>query len=103
VIPKVVSSYGFQSFSAPDSYGFHFAPRCKAGACDELLGIEGPKVFRIRLTRTGARYAGSATGAFNVRCGSAHPVSTITVELRVRKAADVGGAWDATRFLGTLT
>lgn len=104
VVPTLVSSYGFRDFRPVGSFGFRFTPKCRHGACAEVLAIEGgPKAFKIPLTRSGARYQGSATGSFSVVCGSAHSATTITIELYVTKAADVGGAWETTKFVGTLT
>jgi hypothetical protein len=104
VVPTLVSSYGFTSFRPVASYGFRLTPKCRLGACAEVLAIEGgPKPFKIPLTRSGAAYQGSATGAFDVTCGSAHPDTTVSIELRVTRAADVGGSWETTKFVGTLT
>jgi hypothetical protein len=57
--------------------------------------------MRAGLARKGARYEGTASARL-IPCGGVLSTSTVTVALRVVKAAFVGGEWRAKRITGKL-
>ena len=99
---KTLSSSGYQKTAEAQSLGWRFKPKCKAGACTVAWSDLHARKVRARLRRSGARYSGTYTGFFNVLCAGTRSTSTVTLELRVKKARVIGGQWRASRFVGTL-
>jgi hypothetical protein len=102
-IAKVVSKTGYTRFGSATTFGWHFKPNCRRGACAVVWRDVFAKRVRATLRRDGARYAGNYTGFFAVKCGSTNSTSSVDLELTVKNARAIAGEWRATRLEGTLT
>lgn len=102
VTTKTLSSSGYQNSPEAPSLGWRFRPKCKVGACSVVWNDLHARRVRTLLRRSGARYGGTYTGFFNVLCAGTRSTSTVTVELRVKRARMIGGEWRAARFVGTV-
>ena len=100
---KTTSERGYSKTYDRKRFSFRLQPRCDKGPCATRLRIEGFNDLKLSLSRAGARYRDSAEGVFDVRCGDKRSKSSVTVELKVVKAAAVHGDWRATRLVGKLT
>ena len=103
VIAKVVSKTGYSRFGQGTTFGWHFQPKCHAGACAVVWRDVFAKRFHATLKRSGARYAGNYTGFFLVKCGGSNSTSSVDLDLEVKKARAIAGEWRATKLGGTLT
>ncbi len=110
VTQRFTSVYGIDLKAGSKGTGsWTFAPLCRAGVCSVRLTfpyghasdvISTPHTQRVPLKRSGAAYSGAAR-ASTLECSIGHEVAgTLTVKLRVTKAAWIAGKWSATRFTG---
>lgn len=89
-----------------DEFTWGFRPYCATGPCDARLAFSyrGASFDRhtlvIRLDRSGASYKGKGTAKF-LECNLADVPGPVTVQLKVTKAAWIGGIWRATRVTGS--
>jgi len=98
-----VSSSGFQSLDSKFTAGWHFKPKCDAGACDVTWSDLTEKDQKATLDRKGASYSGEDPSAHFGSCSGRATSSTLTVDLTVTKAKGISGEWRVTRFEGTVT
>lgn len=103
VIAKVVSKTGYSRFGQGTTFGWHFKPKCRAGACAVVWRDVFAKRFHAILKRKGGRYVGNYTGFFLVKCGGTNSTSSVDLDLKVKKARAIAGEWRATKLGGTLT
>ena len=103
VIAKVVSKTGYSRFGQGTTFGWHFKPKCRAGACAVVWRDVFAKRFHAILKRKGGRYVGNYTGFFLVKCAGTNSTSSVDLDLKVKKARAIAGQWRATRLGGTLT
>jgi hypothetical protein len=99
---KVLSQSGYTKFEG-STFGWHFKPKCGKGACDVSWRDVTDKHIHAMLRRKQARYSGSYTGLFLVKCGGTRSTSFVQLSLRVVKARAVAGEWRATTLTGTLS
>jgi hypothetical protein len=97
------SQYGFTATLKVEHLGWVFRPNCKLGVCNVVW--TDARGFTGVLTRSGATYTGSASGAFITKCGDTTSITTLTVVIHVVKGTTSfsPGAWLAERFKGTIT
>jgi hypothetical protein len=103
VSAKVVSKTGYSRFGQGTTFGWHFKPKCRAGACAVVWRDVFAERFHAKLTRKGARYVGNYTGFFLVKCGGTNSTSSVDLDLKVTTARAIAGEWRATKLGGTLT
>jgi hypothetical protein len=103
VKPKLISKFGFTSYSADFTLGWHFKAKCSSGPCNVTWTDLGFKDFKATLKRAKANYTGSDSGKFNVTCGSTTITTVLTIDMHVIKAKAINGEWRATKLSGTLT
>lgn len=101
VTVKIVSQSGYSSFQR-GSYGWHFKPKCRQGACDVVWRDVVLKNVHAVLKQKGKEYSGSYHGYFGVSCGGTHSSSTVDVAFKVAKARALAGEWRATKIEGTV-
>lgn len=87
--------------------GWVITPDCSSGACDATLtGAADAWSMTAKLTRSGATYTGTAQLASDAfYCATKSQVSsgTVTINITVKSAKTVSGAWTATSFTGYET
>jgi hypothetical protein len=98
------SSSGYRTFDGRPSFDWDVVATCGEGACDVRVKMYAPHTFRIKLARHGARYVGSATGKFAVKCDSVVMDSLVEVDVRVVAPIPPASYGPAARewFAGTL-
>lgn len=101
VSAKTVSESGYGEYG-PESFGWLLTPKCGEGACQVLWKDLHEKQIKTVLKRDGTRYRGTYSGFFFIECGGTHANSTVTIDLKVTKAAAVEGEWLATKLAGTV-
>jgi hypothetical protein len=101
VTVKIVSQSGYSSFER-GSYGWHFKPKCRHGACDVVWRDVVLKNVHAVLKQKGKEYSGTYHGYFGVSCGGTHSSSTVDVSFKVAKARALAGEWKATKIEGTV-
>jgi hypothetical protein len=79
-------------------FSWNFSPRCANGACSVKAKVKGLASFG--LTRYQATYRGRF--AASVYCRSRYRNSKVNIKLKVKKAAQIGTAWRATYWTGTM-
>jgi hypothetical protein len=97
-----VSSRGFQSTTDNFTAGWHFKPKCKAGACDVTWTDLTEKTLKGTLNRKRDAYSGKDSGVFFATCGAHQVTSALTITFNVTKAKGQSGKWLATRIEGTV-
>jgi hypothetical protein len=102
VTAKLISKSGYTSYSNP-TFGWHFTPRCRAGACDVEWRDIGHDRIHAKLERKGVGYEGHYSGPFLAECSGTPTTSSVTLSLRIDKARPLAGEWRATRLVGTLS
>jgi hypothetical protein len=103
VSPKLVSKFGFTSYSTDFTLGWRFKAKCDSGPCNVIWTDLSFKDFKDTLIRKKDNYSGSDSGKFNVTCGSTAITSVLTIDMHVTKAKAIDGEWRATKLSGTLT
>jgi hypothetical protein len=96
------SQYGFQSSLGKFTLGWKFSPKCESGACNVTVKVLNFNQLKATLKRKGTSYAGSDTGKFNATCAGTTTNSTLTFQLKVKKAKAISDEWRATKLAGTL-
>jgi hypothetical protein len=99
---KSTSQYGLEGSIGKLTLGWRFTPKCDSGPCNATVKVLNFKELKTTLKRNGAKYTGSDTGKFNVKCGSVVTDTTLTFTLNVKKAKGISGHWRATKLVGTL-
>ena len=97
-----VSSSGFQSTPKNFTAGWHFAPKCKSGACDVTWTDLTEKTLKGTLSRKRDAYSGKESGQFFATCGSHQVTSVLSITFKVTKAKGQSGEWLATKVEGTM-
>ena len=101
VTVKIVSQSGYSSCER-GSYGWHFKPKCRHGACDVVWRDVVLKNVNAVLKQKGKEHSGTYHGYFGVSCGGTHSSSTVDVSFKVAKARALAGEWKATKIEGTV-
>lgn len=90
-----------------DAGVWEFAPACRTAVCKDMRVTFGyghvwdSNAQKVSMTRSGAAYGGSARASL-LECGPGNEVvGTLTVELRVTKAAWIDDEWRALRLAGS--
>lgn len=96
------SQYGFQSSLGKFTLGWKFSPKCESGACNVTVKVLNFNQLKATLKRKGTSYSGSDSGKFNAVCSGTATTSTLTFQLKVKKAKAISDEWRATRLVGTL-
>jgi hypothetical protein len=99
---KVVDQSGYATFEG-STFGWHFRPKCGKGPCNVTWRDVTDKHMHALLKREQARYSGSYTGLFLVKCEGTRSTSFVELSLKVVKARAIAGEWRATRLTGTLS
>lgn len=95
------SHFGYSSFAGAFQSGWRFKSKCRQGPCSVTWkDVQGAGVSGS-LTGRGAHYAGTGTTRF-ATCGNVATSGTITLELKVIRAASLRGSWRAIKLRGTL-
>ena len=102
ITTHVVSQSGYTSFHTP-TFGWHFKPRCRQGACDVLWRDVGLKSLHGILNEKHGRYHGTYHGYFLSSCNGTHSISDVDLSFKATKAKAIAGEWRATRLEGTVT
>jgi hypothetical protein len=105
VIARIVSVRSFPTREGSISKStWTFLPRCSKGACSVQVSLRlrilDKHTLRLRLSRKGTVYRGSAIGTF-AGCDAKDVEGTVTARVRVTQGAWVGTNWRATRITGT--
>lgn len=82
-----------------------FTPSCATGACKTAVSSQiqsGDTSVKVTLARSGTSYTGSKRVQYS-RCRTRRLTDTVTVRLKVTKAAMMEDQWVATAFTGTLS
>jgi hypothetical protein len=82
-----------------------FRPKCDSGPCNVVASVQidtDTAPFTVTLTRQGKNYSGSTVEPLST-CRGTPLRDTVTVRVRVTKAAIMGGEWTASAVAGTLT
>lgn len=101
VTTRVESKSGYSTFERP-TFGWHFTPKCRSGACDVAWRDLSQDRVHARLERRRGRYQGHYTGLFLSECSGTRTTSSVDVALRVEKARPIAGEWRATKLTGTV-
>ena len=96
-----VSHYGYSKFEVP-SFGWHFKPKCRSGACDVTWRDVRLKSVHAVINERHGRYHGTYRGYFFSSCGGTHSTSDVDLSFKPTKAKAIAGEWRATRIEGTL-
>lgn len=98
------SHTGYASFgNARFSGGWRFQPVCDRPPCNTQLRDIHDKKFTLTLDQTEGTYTGSVTTTGFGTCNGHHTTSMFTVTLHITQADDVRGAWQVTKFTGTMS
>ena len=107
VVTRITHASGVNvSVGEKHEFTWGFRPYCAKGPCDVRLAFSyrGASFDRhtlvVRLDRSGASYKGRGTAKF-LECNLADVPGPATIQLRVTRAAWIGGVWRATRILGS--
>jgi hypothetical protein len=98
----ITSQSGYVQTQTRFSAGWRLRSACPDGPCTARWTFLGFSKIKGTLKPSDGAYSGTATGQYNVRCGSAIVVSVVTVTLHVVKARAVDGRWVATKLTGTI-
>jgi len=101
ITAKTVSQSGYGRFESP-SFGWHFKPKCRHGACSIVWRDVSLKNIHAVLEQKGKEYTGSYHGYFGISCQGTHSTSSVEVAFKVMKARAIAGEWRATKLEGTV-
>ena len=97
---RVITFSGYDTFK--HNFAWHFAPKCRHGACDVVWRASNYDSGHALLKQDGKTYTGTYHGFFNGHCGETRSTSTVDFALKVLKAKAVDGEWRATKLGGTV-
>jgi hypothetical protein len=102
VTTRTVSLSGYSNYEKP-TFGWHFTPRCRTGACNVGWRDLGRERIHAKLERKGGVYEGNYSGPFLSECNGTPTTSSVVISLRVAQARPRVGHWRATKLVGTLS